>query len=67
MAEGRAIFFDEARGFGFIRPDEGGADVFVHTRHMTNSNTLRADQRVSFEIVHDEQRGKPRADNVRVL
>ena len=67
MSTGRTIFFDEARGFGFIRPDESGADVFVHSRDITNADMLRAEQKVSFEIVMDDRRGKPRADKVRVI
>jgi CspA family cold shock protein len=54
-------------GFGFIIPDDGGADVFVHANHLVNAEFLRKDQRVSFEIVNDERRGKPRADQVRAL
>ena len=67
MSTGRTIFFDEARGFGFIRPDESGSDVFVHSRDITNADMLRAEQKVSFEIVMDDRRGKPRADRVRVI
>jgi CspA family cold shock protein len=67
MSTGRTIFFDEARGFGFIRDDQGGGDVFVHSRDISNADMLRADQRVSFEIVMDDRRGKPRANIVRVL
>ena len=39
---------------GFIIPDDGGADVFVHANYITNADTLRKDQRVSFEIVNDD-------------
>jgi cold shock CspA family protein len=45
----------------------GGADVFVHANHLVNADFLRKDQRVSFEIINDERRGKPRADRVRAL
>jgi CspA family cold shock protein len=61
-----ANFRDEA-GYGFIRPDDGGANVFVHSRHIANAAALKKDQRVSFEIVTDDYRNKPRADKVRVL
>lgn len=67
MPTGKVAFYVEGRGFGFIAPDDGGADVFVHANHITNADALKKDQRVSFEIVNDERRGKPRADRVRVI
>jgi CspA family cold shock protein len=67
MSTGRVARYDDDRGFGFITPDGGGADVFVHANHLANADFLRKDQRVSFEIVNDDRRGKPRADKVRVI
>jgi cold shock protein len=68
MSTGRILQYDEVRRFGFIMLDGGGsADVFVHGSSLVNVETLRKDQRVSFEIVNDDRRGKPRADQVRVL
>jgi cold shock protein len=67
MPTGRVSFFDEARGFGFIVRDDGGADVFCHANHLVNADLLKKDQRVSFEIVMDDRRGKQRADDVRVM
>jgi CspA family cold shock protein len=67
MPNGRVSFYIEGRGFGFIIPDDGGADVFVHANHLLNADVLTKDQRVSFEIVNDDRRGKPRADRVRVI
>jgi CspA family cold shock protein len=67
MAQGVVTGFKDDRGFGFIRPDAGGGDIFVHARHIANADKLKQGQRVSFEIVTDETRGKPRADHVRVL
>jgi cold shock protein len=67
MPTGKVSFFDEVRGFGFIVRDDGGTDVFCHVHHLANADMLRRDQRVSFEVVLDERRNKPRADNVRVL
>ena len=55
------------QGFGFIRPDDGGGDVFVHARDIANADKLNQGQRVSFETVTDEKRGKLRADRVRVI
>ncbi len=67
MASGFCVGWNDARGFGFVRPDQGGADVFVHRRDIANAITLQQGTRVSFEIIMDERRGKPRADGVRVL
>ena len=67
MRTGKVAFYVEGRGFGFITPDDGTQDVFVHANHITNADVLRKDQRVSFEIVNDQRRGKPRADKVLVL
>jgi CspA family cold shock protein len=67
MPIGKVAYYDEARGFGFIIPDDGGADVFVHVNYLTNADLLKKDQRVSFEVVNDDRRNKPRADRVRVI
>ena len=68
MSFGKVSYYDEGRGFGFIIPDDrSAADVFVHARYLANADALKKDQRVSFEVVHDDARGKLRADNVRVL
>jgi len=67
MSTGRIVNYDEVRKFGFIMPDGGGADVFVHGSSVINADELTKGQRVEFEIVTDERRGKPRADKVRVL
>jgi CspA family cold shock protein len=67
MPIGKVSFYDDARAFGFIIPDDGGADVFVHANYIVNADLLKKDQRVSFEIVMDDRRGKPRADRVRVI
>jgi cold shock protein len=67
MAQGIVVGFKDDQGYGFIRPDGGGGDVFVHARNIANADKLNQGQRVSFEIIMDEQRGKQRADKVRVL
>ena len=64
---GRISHYDEGRGFGFIIPDDGSADVFMHANYLVNVDALKKDQRVSFEVVNDDRRGKRRADKVRVL
>jgi CspA family cold shock protein len=67
MSIGKVSHYDDKRGFGFIVPDDGGADVFVHANYLVNADFLRKDQRVSFDVVNDDRRGKPRADKVRVI
>ena len=67
MAQGVVVGFKDDRGFGFIRPDGGGGDVFVHAGDIANADKLNQGQRVSFEIIMDEKRGKSRADRVRVI
>jgi CspA family cold shock protein len=67
MAQGVAVGFKDDRGFGFIRPNDGGGDVFVHARDIANADKLNQGQRVSFEIVTDDRRNKPRADRAGVI
>ena len=62
---GTVKFFNETKGFGFITPDGGGKDVFVHATAVEHAGmkTLREGQRVSFDTEPD-QRG-PKAVNLR--
>ena len=62
MTNGTVKFFNDAKGFGFITPDEGGNDAFVHISALEASGmrTLASDQRVSYELETD-QRGKTSA------
>ena len=67
MANGTVKFFNEDKGYGFITPDSGGQDVFVHVSHVQNSSPLRENQKVSYDIGKDNKTGKSRAENVRVI
>jgi len=67
MSTGRILQYDADRRFGFIIPDGGGADVFVHASSVVKADALKKDRRVSFEVVNDDRRGKPRAEKVRVI
>jgi CspA family cold shock protein len=49
---GKVRFFIDSKGYGFIQPDDGSEEVFVHRTNLSHSlDTLLVDQRVSFEIV----------------
>lgn len=53
MAEGKVKWFNDAKGFGFIEPEGGGADVFAHFSavQMDGFRTLKQGSRVSYELV----------------
>jgi len=65
MAIGTVKFFDVNKGFGFIRPEDGAKDVFVHVSAVQRAGmeTLSEGQRVSFEVV--TERGKLAASNLK--
>lgn len=63
MQEGTVKFFNESKGFGFITPDDGGKDLFVHVSNLLSD--IRENDKVTFEL-KDGQRG-PNAVNVRVI
>ena len=67
MPTGTVKFFNTSKGFGFIEPDGGGADVFVHVSELERSgmHTLNEGQKVSFESKMDPRKGKPNAVNIR--
>ena len=65
MPIGVVKFFNESKGYGFIQPEDGGSDAFVHISAVERAgmNTLRQDQRVSYDLEQD-QRGKTSAVNL---
>jgi CspA family cold shock protein len=65
MAIGTVKFFNATKGFGFISPEDGAKDVFVHISALERAGmgTLSEGQRVSFDVV--SERGKLAADNLR--
>ncbi|HVX34756.1 MAG TPA: cold-shock protein [Hyphomicrobium sp.] len=67
MQTGTVKWFNGQKGFGFIQPDEGGNDVFVHISAVERAgmSTLNEGQKVSFDIVADRRSGKSSADNLR--
>jgi len=66
MTIGTVKFFNESKGYGFIAPDGGGQDAFVHISAVETSGmrTLRENQRVSYELQED-RRGKLAAVNLK--
>ncbi|TYC60506.1 cold-shock protein [Rhodobacterales bacterium] len=66
MTIGTVKFFNSTKGFGFIQPEDGGADVFVHISAVERAGMppLVEGQKVSFEVVQDRRSGKSAADNL---
>ena len=66
MPSGTVKFFNTSKGFGFIAPDGGGADLFVHISELQRSGiqSLNEGQKVSFEVKTDKMRGKSSAENL---
>ena len=67
MSTGTVKWFNIQKGFGFIQPDDGGKDVFVHISAVERAgmSSLNEGQKVSFELVADRRTGKSSADNLR--
>ena len=68
MPSGTVRFFNTTKGYGFIRPDDGANDVFVHVSDLTRSGIahLNEGNRVSFDVETDQKTGRPRATKIRV-
>jgi CspA family cold shock protein len=69
MAIGTVKWFNSTKGYGFIQPEEGGADVFVHISAVERAGlgSLSEGQKISFEAVRDPRRGKVAAENLRAV
>lgn len=67
MATGTVKFFNDDKGFGFITPENGGQDVFVHVSALERGGSLREGDKVNFEVGQDRKTGKSKAENVSVL
>jgi CspA family cold shock protein len=67
MITGKVKFFDANKGFGFIRPDSGEPDVFVHISAVERSGmrSLVEGQAVSFDVVKNQRSGKNAAENLK--
>lgn len=66
MTTGTVKFFNAAKGFGFIEPEDGSNDAFVHISAVERAglSTLTEGQKVKFELVADNKSGKMAADNL---
>jgi CspA family cold shock protein len=69
MTTGTVKWFNLQKGFGFIAPDDGGKDAFVHISAMERAgiSTLREGQKLRFELVSDQKSGKMSAESLAIL
>jgi CspA family cold shock protein len=69
MATGTVKWFNISKGFGFIQPDEGGNDAFVHISAVERAgmSMLSEGQKLEFELVADRKSGKMSADNLKAV
>jgi cold shock protein len=69
MTTGTVKWFNSQKGFGFIAPDGGGNDAFVHISAVERAglSNLNDGQKVEFELVSDRKSGKMSADNLKLL
>lgn len=66
MAKGTVKWFNDQKGFGFIQPDDGSKDVFVHISAVERAGlrSLKENQKVTFELETDKRTGKTSAGNL---
>jgi CspA family cold shock protein len=69
MTTGTVKWFNAQKGFGFIHPDDGGKDAFVHISAVERAgmSSLSEGQKVEFELVTDRRSGKMSADNLKAV
>lgn len=69
MSTGTVKWFNSQKGYGFIQPDDGGKDVFVHIRAVESAGmgSLDEGQKVSFDLIADRKSGKSSAENLRAV
>jgi CspA family cold shock protein len=67
MANGTVKWFNNQKGYGFIQPDDGGADIFVHITAVEAAGlrALNEGQKVTYDVQKDEKRGKSSAVNLK--
>jgi len=66
MANGTVKWFNNQKGYGFIEPEDGGADVFVHISAVEKAgmSSLAEGQKISYEVQNDPKKGKSSAVNL---
>ncbi len=66
MQKGTVKWFNTTKGFGFIQPEDGGADIFVHITAVEKAGwrTLQEGQKIAFEVQNDPKKGKSSAVNL---
>jgi CspA family cold shock protein len=69
MSTGTVKWFNAQKGFGFIQPDDGGKDVFVHISAVERAgmSNLNEGQKLSYELTEDKRSGKTSADQLRAV
>jgi CspA family cold shock protein len=69
MSTGTVKWFNPQKGFGFIQPDDGSKDVFVHISALERAgiSDLREGQKIQFELTQDRRSGKMSADRLQAL
>ena len=69
MSTGTVKWFNAQKGFGFIQPDDGGKDVFVHISGVERAgmSNLNEGQKLSYELAQDKRSGKTSADQLRAV
>ncbi|EKF44524.1 cold-shock protein [Nitratireductor indicus] len=69
MTIGTVKFFNQSKGYGFIAPDDGGNDVFVHISAVERAgmHSLTEGQKIGFDVVQDKRSGKNAADNLQAV
>ena len=69
MSTGTVKWYNEPKGYGFIQPDEGGKDVFVHATALERAGMrgLREGQKIGYELQTDQRSGKTSATNLRAV
>jgi cold shock protein len=69
MTTGTVKWYNPEKGYGFIQPDDGGKDAFVHVSAVERAgmNDLREGQKISFELISDTRSGKTSADKLQAV
>jgi CspA family cold shock protein len=69
MSKGTVKWFNATKGYGFIQPDDGSKDVFVHISAVERAglSSLNDGQKVSYEVVTDRRSGKQSADHLQAV